>query len=66
MTQANSLDNEVDVNKVGGGEDGPTGTKLASAGTTSHIKGGNDEVEGKVGGGGDIRCGTAMATAGPT
>ncbi len=42
MTQANGLDNEVNVNKVGGGDDGPFGTKLASTGTMSHINGEDD------------------------
>ena len=64
MTQANDLDNEVNVNEVGGGEDGTSRINLASAGTTSHINGG--KVEGKVGGGGDIWCRMAMAMAGPT
>jgi hypothetical protein len=42
------------------------GTKLAPAGSTSHINSGDNEVEGKVGGWRDILCGTAKATAGPT
>jgi hypothetical protein len=65
MAIANCLDNEVNVNEVGGGKASSSRTKWAFSCTTSHINGGNDEVEGKVVGGGDIRCRTATALAWP-